>query len=132
MTPKFRAWHKKYKKMYTVKGWTQGEYGPDDLCVYAVDEQRVTERFADGLVQLLQYTGLKDKAGGEICEGDILYVNAGNPEQECVYGPVVWDDISAGFYVRLPHDHELNQTFVDDDMLIVGNIYENPDMVGKE
>lgn len=66
-----------------------------------------------------QYTGLKDKDGKEIYEGDILsdetYTN--------VYGEVYFEDGS--FRVNLGNDRPLFEDMQDYELKVIGNLYEN-------
>ena len=130
MIGKYRAWHKKYKKMYEVKGIMWGDYGDQDLCVYCVDEKGVTERFSDGLVVPMLYTGLPDCHGKEMCQGDII-IRGGNPKFKY---EVVWSGERARFllrslfrrqggdhgYIALSRNIHRNE--------IVGNIYEKSEL----
>ncbi len=70
---------------------------------------------------LMQFTGLKDKNGKEIYEGDIIR----NLDKEI--GEIKW--LSFGWYVHCPKIddglHWLNQKEVE----VIGNIYENPELL---
>ena len=161
---KFRAWDKDRKLMlpfenlyltntggfripenYRMEAETTlesvGGYNHDDFQV-GMGEDEYT---------LMQYTGLKDKNGKEIYEGDIVSLR----ENRLV---ISWESRQVGIngweygggytgFVAREHGSEddeicgIAQTFVSsnygdshlyaDDMEVIGNIYENSDLLGE-
>ena len=71
-----------------------------------------------------QYTGLTDKNGARIFEGDILTI-----ENEGVYAAIKYNESNAAFYVE-DEDHEdyLGEAW-ETDVVIIGNIHDNPDIL---
>jgi uncharacterized phage protein (TIGR01671 family) len=75
----------------------------------------------------MQYTGLRDKNGKEIYEGDIVIGDAGI---ECA---VDWDKENARFHangIRVKQVGIPAEAFVRRE--VIGNIYENPELLGGE
>ena len=77
-------------------------------------------------VELMQYTGLKDKNNKEIYEGDILFESFGER-----YYKVVFEN--GGFRAEFKGDFEEHSLDLIDVVAqgceIVGNIYENPELM---
>ena len=92
-----------------------------------------------GDVIVEQYTGLKDKNGKEIHEGDIISVTQGyKPDTWEERGIVVWDDEYARFDAgECIADGGWEAIFPNwrgeiDGIKVIGNIHENPELLGGE
>lgn len=121
---KFRAWHKEKKIMGEVLGidilhkeifFSNGDV---DCC-----------GFADlKYIELIQYTGLKDKNNKEIYEGDIVKLRANHG-----IGVVKYYDEWGAFiveYIKLRPLAVLGMNYYKEDIEVLGNIYENPELLG--
>ena len=76
---------------------------------------------------LMQYTGLKDKNGKEIYEGDILEICALHPIEPTFVSEVKWNTGSftannGSLYRTLAH-------WAADGVEVIGNVYENSDLL---
>jgi len=69
---------------------------------------------------LMQYTGLKDKNGKEIYEGDIIREDFNKQLYEVCYNMGSYTAECRGYRFQL---------FTIKDFEIIGNIYENPDLL---
>jgi len=120
MTPlKFRAWDSENKWMIT-----QGEPDNEKLSSFAHHYLWSDENIESGKTVIMQSTGLKDKNGKEIFEGDILDIK--DPEKL----EVKWGN--GGFYAatkRLTGFCKLLNAVELDCAEIIGNIYENPELL---
>lgn len=78
--------------------------------------------------KVMQYTGFKDSNGREIYDGDILkFYDSG----EYYTGKVYFSEEYGGWHIRLQCDHvaELYDYHDQDDSEVIGNIYENPELM---
>lgn len=88
------------------------------------------------IATLGQYTGLKDKNGTKIFEGDIVIFT-----DECDYPHwfkrndkilVKWDDITSGFSPYVEYDSDCCEFVNGGETEIIGNIYDNPELLKGE
>ena len=120
---KFRAWLKEQKMVNTETiDFTDKsiQYLKRSEIINAYILRR--ESFDD--VELMQYTGVKDKNGKEIYEGDIVILNDAEEESRCVV------KYKYGSYILVDGDLRENLSNVEDRFLeVVGNIYENKNLL---
>ena len=85
------------------------------------DDYKIAE-FKD--IELLQFTGAKDKVGQELYEADVILFNDGIDD---IYGLISYDDDDGTYHVSYENITEpLSDR--EGDFEIVGNIFENPDL----
>lgn len=120
---KMKAWLKKENKMVSIIGidlnYQYIRY-TDDGNLFK-DDYKIAE-FKD--MELLQFTGVKDKAGQEVYEADVIKFNDGIDD---IYGLISYDDEDAVYCVSYENvtEYLLNMA---GDFEIVGNIFENPNL----
>ncbi len=78
----------------------------------------------------MQCTGLKDKNGKLIYEGDILLDDL-NEDGSKDYYAIVWDE-EQGYWSTEGRVNGGNINRLNEEMKIVGNIHENPELMKEE
>lgn len=118
---KIKAWLKKEKKMVSIIGidfnYEYIRYIEDDNLF---NENYKTAEFKD--IELLQFSGVKDKAGQELYEADVIKFNDGIDD---IYGLISYDDEDGTYRVSYENITE-HLSDREGDFEIVGNIFENP------
>lgn len=116
---KFRAWDKENKRMVF---WSHHH------AIDMHDGRFVDHRDgSDWDVDLMQYTGLKDKAGREIYEGDILESWSRDTR---LRGVMQWHPGKAMFGMEaIAEDGWPDHIVLSSKPEIIGNIYENPELL---
>ena len=142
---KFRAWIPQHKKMFQVgnlvipKGLN--ELGDQELCV--AETYSITKPHHYIQPVLMQYTGLKDKNGKEIYEGDIVQDKVNN----CIWLYVIqsisfmgnnlfaiciWRNFTVIDGETIMGDYSVkdgNWNYLSSTLEVIGNIYENPELL---
>ena len=122
---KFRAWHKEKKIMGEVLGidilHKEIFFSNEDVDCYEHSD------FKD--IELMEYTGLKDKNEKEIYEGDIVKLRANHG-----IGVIKYSDEWGAFVVEYIKPRPLvvlGMNYYKEDIEVLGNIYKNPELLGE-
>ena len=122
MIPRYRAWLKKEQKMDNEIdhiSWLEDElYCIGDGITYMVSAEDL---------ELMQSTGLKDKNGEEVFISDIVKCTRGCPHEvylEKEYGGTFIGGMPAIYLTGLREGYAWTE-----DEEIIGNIYENPELL---
>lgn len=126
---RFRAWDKHLKKMYPPTDIQSIDNDFDEEILGCINLRsfhgsHAPSRYARPLdsVILMQSTGLSDKKGNEVFEGDIVCATDMTSDHDDCVGAIEWDGYGycitggGGFYSL-------------EDMYIVGNTHENPELI---
>ncbi|HGQ0619424.1 TPA: YopX family protein [Streptococcus pneumoniae] len=145
MTPRYRAWIKTEKRMF---------FSDDILAIDYENEEIVTQQiyFENGLpddrdiycynpdeIELMQSTGLKDKNGKEIFEGDIVRTTRFLGRADEIGGFYEYDKEFIGIVKQLECSWVIDTgsdavclwTEIEENE-IIGNIYENKEFGGRK
>lgn len=117
---KFRAWRETEKHMYNWNNLLNQNlkniFTITKSCGY----------------NLMQYTGLKDKNGKEIYEGDIIKICAEGLGGEAI-GKIVYDEYDLAFELRNEAE-ELSEClwYENQQIEVIGNIYDNLELLEEK
>ena len=118
---KFRAWNR--ERMKEVLTW-----GFNEKFITTPKEVSPEKDF-----EVMQYTGLKDKNGKEIYEGDVCIHKqvAGGllSPSKAKNVQIVWTELHNGW---ICDDGKYQYSMQTSQLEIIGNIYENPDLLSLD
>ena len=120
---KFRAWNIKHKQMFdNVQNNIQFYDGSEYEFKKIISE---TDQTGNPLWIVMQYIR-KDKSGAEIYEDDIVQANSYGCD-EPIFARVVWRDES----IMLRKQNQVFNISAYTNFKLLGNIYENPELLEK-
>lgn len=154
---RFRAWHKTWEEMGKIKRIRFDDDGNVTTVLFIGKDFGINATIDK--IELMQSTGLKDKNGKEIFEGDIVefedevwYTDGGFYENKdeaydsvqtnnrvvIIYDGFEWDldnfwkgtsDCSSA-WMSIFEDHMQSfKYFLQNEASVIGNIYENPELL---
>jgi len=125
---KFRAWNKKERRLYSP--FLLDDIGTDEFGLYIICEKDYMRGSWEDYI-IMQYTGLKDKNGKEIYEGDVIKYREYPNNEKSELCKIEWLDSYEGDgfkmtgFVSPAYDYPT-------DIEIIGNIHENPELLEHE
>lgn len=131
---KFRAWDKEKKRLLPITrmNWSDWWVTCEPLLEHKPIPLEYGERnsFKNEKTDrhiLMQYTGLKDKNGKEIYEGDIIEALDGRDNNKSYILTVEWeqDVCSSGWTLS-------GIGWYQGELEVIGNIYENPELINQQ
>ena len=124
MIPRYRAWNKNLKTMYEVDDIMSIDFGKSEISVKTLFFER-TNYYNFNDIVLMQSTGLIDKTGKEIFEGDILGTEDG------LLNGVVNFNTDLGMWTNslIRYNNLERLCNIADSREIIGNIYSNPELL---
>lgn len=114
-------------KGQTSNKWYEGLLTRLDQDVCHIKDDRRNEWICDSET-VCQYTGLKDKNGRKIFEGDILSAHLDDQYPEYItYVQVTWDGFS--WCTRESTEDDVMSEYDCNTFEVCGNIFDNPELI---
>ena len=121
---KFRA-KRLDNNQWVIGYYLPTQYGEKHFIYFALEFLNEHTRIEIDPKTLGQFTGLKDKNGKEIYEGDVVFSES---NQYYKQDEIVWDCYEMGWDIGKKDSWKLRSP-MSSKTEIIGNIYENPELI---
>lgn len=140
---KFRVWHKRRKKMYDVlclhaQTWSNGGEWVTVKGFNIITQQNIHIQVQPKDCILMQCTGLKDKNGKLIYEGDIVKIWKFSKDLHGNDKRIIkWNDARCGFRLYTIDEYKRGMELCPQSMVnvttieVIGNVYENSELLER-
>ena len=122
---KFRVWHPDEGNMYYFNCFKE-------ITDWQADDFYRADNTDDACVDFMQFTGLHDKNGKGIYEGDIIFIK-GETKLLDIKGKVEYSNILAQFIITntgsIVNEAEPLGDYEEEDIEVIGNGFDNPDLL---
>ncbi len=143
---KFRVWDKYKKQMYPISSIDYDIFS-QEIRIIAVghkngmctsyNKNHNSEKCDITALELMQYTGLHDKNGKELYEGDIVKITNKNSKvisMKPIIADIEWSEEYLTYTLittSVKDAFESLKDYLDEyDIEVIGNIYDNPELLG--
>jgi len=129
---KFRAWDNeanlmiysdhRNRKLYDAYYYFETDSKGELKCNWETEWTESCQPDGGAFNNLMQYTGLKDKNGIEIYEGDIVKLY----DENC---QLLWDEFDCLYYIKCDDFYTELEHNIRHKIEVIGNIYENAELM---
>lgn len=133
---KYKLYSPSWNKVFRVTNIAFNEQGliktvsvpmKDALPEHYGDTDLILDLYPKDKIELLEFTGHYDMDGNEIYTGYIVSFSASNPNY---IGVVEWDKDAASYVLKAKNHY--NEYFNEvDNLKVIGNIYENKELINE-
>lgn len=132
MIPRFRAWDKDFKTMYEADDIVYIDFEEKQICVKTLFFERAS-RYDFNDIVLMQSTGLTDKNGKEIFEGDIIGIEVEDLEVPVNAKVFCNNDIGVLMFHVFEDSEDVPMVELLEDnsvaFAVIGNIWEDGELL---
>ena len=133
---KFRVWCNITKHFTDIPFYS---CGGGQLLWHQTGNEITISNIDEGDYEVQRFTGLKDKNGKDIYEGDFITFSCNYTIDSSDVDVIQWrnqevfyNEEYAGFYFGRKREFKILDEIMPDTIEVVGNIFENPDLSIKE